>query len=68
MFEVHIRARHGWQPLNCKCPAGRAVFATEAEAKEAVLSHLFNCAGGTASEGASGGAFRLFTVDLASAA
>jgi hypothetical protein len=68
MFEVHIRAQHGWQPLSCKCPAGRAVFATEEQAKEAVVSHLFNCAGGTATNGSSGGAFRLFTVDLASAA
>jgi hypothetical protein len=68
MFEVHVRGPHGWQPLNCQCPAGRAVFASEEQAKSAILNHLFDCAGGSADDGSSGGAFRLFAVDLASAA
>ena len=65
MFEVHLRTRHGWQPLSCNCPAGRAVFSSEEHAQAAVVNHLFSCAGGTPSTGASGGAYRLFSAELA---
>lgn len=43
MFEIRIASANGWTALPCLCAAGRAMFATEEAANEAITAHAERC-------------------------
>lgn len=47
MLEIRVTTNRGWMALDCSCPAGRAVFTTEAAAQAALESHFRTCGNAT---------------------
>lgn len=43
MFEARISSAQGWAPVDCRCPAGRALFGSEEKARAAIDLHIQNC-------------------------
>ncbi|MFN0094059.1 MAG: hypothetical protein ACKVVT_04695 [Dehalococcoidia bacterium] len=61
MFEVFIQANLGWQPVDCRCAAGRAVFGNEIHAQRAIAHHIGSCVRGAATLTS----FRVFSAEAA---
>lgn len=43
MFEARVSTAQGWAPVDCNCPAGRALFGSEEKARAAIALHKQNC-------------------------
>ena len=51
MLEIRVATNRGWMALECKCPAGRAIFSDEESANAALELHLRVCVQEPAQDG-----------------